>query len=481
MSGKSWGSIVWAVRCEKLVDSQFFEEWSHLLWAMATEFGRPGDGFLIGRDRPAHKNANDIVRKFLFDTDNDSLLLIDSDASFGPAIIEEMRNFKPGWKFDLLQAFYTRRGWPPEAIWFTNNALGELAQNWVLDEWTTEVAVVGTHFLLVRREVFERMLDDRDPEIEKDKFEWFYYPRHEETSEDTAFSLEVGEKTNFTLGATTGVKVGHISRVTTGWATYQDFLEKSGQRDRIHRFVENANLVAEYLKEDPDLVIAKANKGSENVREGLDAYLFGLDGKESIDDLTAAEARKFYGEQSAGYLYELVAWNSTVLYDLTADLLGKFEGKSALVVGGGIGGEVEALREKNAVIVFELPGALRDFLLWRYQSTDRVKIYTEPADLREIQAPPDELKCDLAVAIDTVEHFHPDDLEPTLDKMLELVKSGGYLFFRNNFEEFGKYPMHFKHKESFDKWTRKNGLDLEAEYENIGVEVYRKKEENEDG
>lgn len=474
---KGWGSIVWAVRCEKVVDSQFFEEWSHLLWAMATEFGKPGDGFLIGRDRPAHKNANDIVRKFLFGTENDSLLLIDSDASFGPAIIEEMRNFKPGWEFDALQAFYTRRGWPPEAIWFTRNALGELAQNWVLREWTTEVAVVGTHFLLIRRHVFEKMLADRDPEIPEDKFEWFYYPRHIDMSEDTAFSIEVGEKTNFRLGATTGVKVGHISRVTTGWDTYHDFLNKSGQRERILRFVENVKLVSEYLEEDEEITRAKANRGSANVRDGLEAYLFALeDPKDKITDLSAAEARSFYGEQSAGYIYELIAWNSTVLYDLTCDVLREFTGKSALVVGGGIGGEIDALRSQNAVFVFELPGTLRDFLLWRYQSVDNVKIYTEPADLREIQAPPDELKYDLSVAIDTVEHFHPDDFESTLDRMFELTKAEGYLFFRNNFEEFGKYPMHFDHAEAFEQWIKKNALDLDARFDKTGVEIYRKKE-----
>jgi hypothetical protein len=478
---KGWGSIVLGVRCNKLVDSQFFERWSHLLWTMATELGRPGDGFIIARDRPAHKAANDLVRKFLFKTENDSLLMMDDDADFGIEIVEEMRNFKEGWEYDALQAFYTRRGWPPEAIWFTRDALGNMSQNWIVDEWTTEVASIGTHFLLVRRHVFEKLLAEREPGIAEEDFEWFWYPRHENKSEDNAFSIEVGEKTSFRLGATTGVKVGHITRVTTGWETYHQFLEFSGQKKRLARFLENARLVGEFIDEDEEIVRAKANLGSANVREGLEAYIFAQDEPaEEIGELSAKETRRFYGEKESGYLYELIYWNSTVLYDQVCGVLGDLERKTVLVVGGGIGGEVEALRGKNAVVVFELPGALRDFLLWRYQSIDNVKIYTEPEDLREIMAPPEEMRYDSAVAIDTVEHFHPDDFESTLDRMLELVKEDGYLFFRNNFEQLETYPMHFDHAEEFENWIAKNDLELDAEFGGIGLVVYRRRSTNED-
>lgn len=476
MAGEDWGSIVFGVRRSKVVEGKFFDDWSHLLWRMATDLGRPGDGFLIAGDRPAHVAANDLCRRFL-KTGNDTLLLIDDDGSFGPEIIEEMREFRPGWEFDCLQAFYTRRGWPPEAIWFTRDALGNLAQNWVLREWTTEVATVGTHFLMIRRHVLERMRAARDPEIEEDDYEWFFYPRHIRRSEDTAFSLEAGQIAR--LGATTGVKVGHISKVVTGWQTYQQFLEISGQKERLLRMEKNVQLVSAYLGEKPEMVRAKANQGSANVQEGLEAYLFGEseDGLMQLGDLSAKQARDFYGVQGSGYLYELILWNSSVLYDQVLDLLRSFERKSVLVVGGGIGGEVDALWPRNAVIVFELPGAMREFLLWRYREAepnDRVQIYTEPADLREIAPPPEEFKYDVVVAIDTVEHFHPNDFEETLDQMLELTKEGGYLFFRNNFGQLDKYPMHFDHSEAWAEWIAKHDLELDAEYAGIGVEVYRK-------
>jgi hypothetical protein len=91
------------------------------------------------------------------------------------------------------------------------------------DNVTTRVAAIGTHAVLIRRSVFEGLLGDNDPAM----FEWFWYPRGEKQSEDVAFSLEA-RRAGFRLGATTCVKAGHISRVTTGWETYQEYLRLNG-------------------------------------------------------------------------------------------------------------------------------------------------------------------------------------------------------------------------------------------------------------
>jgi hypothetical protein len=474
VKGRSWGKIVVATRLEKQVDSQFVSAWSHLI----SKGLRPGDGFLISRDRVAHRSANAIFREFLEGTEGDSLLMVDSDAHFGPAILEELRTLKDGWEYDVFQAYYNRRGWPPEAIWFTENELGDYVQSFILGEGTQEVIMVGFHFTLIRREVLERIFEEEKDQVpdRPDLFEWAYYPRHADFVEDAAF-CELVRKYGYRIGSTSKVKTGHITRIVSGWDTYQDYLEISGQLERIERFNTNLDLVSEFLGEDKELVRAKSLRGSENVREGVEAFLFSEE-KEKLEDLSADDTRRFYGEESAGYFYELIAWNSTALYDLSLDPLREIEGESILVVGGGLGGEAEAAREKNAVIIFELPGRLREFLDWRYKAIDEVQIYSQPEDLREIVAPPEKLRYGVVVAIDTVEHFHPEDFEGTLDKMLELTKPGGLLYFRNNFDEVDKYPIHFDHSDRFAEWIKKHDLELFAGYEKSGVEIYKKKEDD---
>ena len=474
---ESWGSIVAGTRLEKMVDSQFVMEWSHFI----TTGLRPGDGFLMARDRTAHKAANELFRRFLFTTEQDSLLLIDSDASFKPPILEDIRKLKDGWEYDIFQAFYTRRGWPPEAIWFKENALGESMQAYILGEGTEDTTMVGFHFTLIRRRVLEKIWRDQgEGKIDPDEFDWAWYPRHSSYVEDAAFCIDA-KKYGFRIGSTSHIKTGHITRITTGWETYQQFLEISGQRARIDRFNESLELVSEFIDEDKELVRAKSLRGSANVRDGLEAYLFTLEnGSESIGDLNANQAREFYGRSDSGYFYDLLAWNSTPFYDLTLEPLREVSGQSILVVGGGIGGEVEILKGRNGVVVFELPGTLRDFLEFRYKDDDSVQIYTEPEDLREIAAPPEEYKYDLIIAIDTIEHIHPDSLDGTLDKMLDLLKAKGSFYFRNNFEQADLYPMHYDNRDKYYAWIHKNDLELLARFDKTEAELFTRKGEESD-
>jgi len=218
-----WGRIAVATRLEKTVDARFVVVWSHII----TKGLRPGDGFLIAADKPAHKASNDVVRRFLH-TDCDSLMFLDSDADVEPDFVEQVRNVGQGWKYDVLQAFYVRRGWPPQAIWMEAGPEQSTdGKHAVMDcivtgeNVTRDVALVGTHCLLVRRRVFEVMLAQSG--IPEDRFDWFYYPRHEQASEDVAWAHEVRDM-GFKLGATTAVKAGHICRITTGWDTYQEYV-----------------------------------------------------------------------------------------------------------------------------------------------------------------------------------------------------------------------------------------------------------------
>lgn len=210
-----WGTIALSTRLEKMVDNRFLVVWSELI----SKGLRQGDGYLIAADLPAHKASNELVRQFLR-TPYDTLFMLDSDADIGPAFLHEFRDFVPGWEFDVLQAFYTRRGWPPMPIWMQHSDdTNALTVPVLTSECTEDVAAIGTHAVLIRRRVLEGMLGNNDPST----FEWFYYPRNTKTSEDIAFSVEA-RNAGFKLGATTGVKAGHISRVTTGWETYQEYV-----------------------------------------------------------------------------------------------------------------------------------------------------------------------------------------------------------------------------------------------------------------
>lgn len=213
-----WGRIAVGTRLEKVVENRFVRAWSELI----TRGLRRGDGFLIAADLPAHKASNELVRRFLR-TDCDSLLMLDSDADVGPGFVSEMRDLEAGHAFDVLQAFYVRRGWPPEAIWFQLHGDDYVNCLVTADNITVDVAGIGTHAVLIRRGVFDAMARGHDPET----FEWFWYPRGEKMSEDLAFS-QAARAAGFRLGATTAVKAGHISRVTTGWETYQEYIAING-------------------------------------------------------------------------------------------------------------------------------------------------------------------------------------------------------------------------------------------------------------
>ncbi len=496
---REWGRIFVVTRLEKQVDSQFVFDWSHLIGkglrnglkekhealklcidmiksetgsnmtevveqAQAALDFQP-DAFGLVKDRVAHQAANEAARAFI-KSDFETIAYIDSDASMGYDLIEEMRTLEEGKEYDALQAFYPRRGWPPEAIWFQKTILGDVQQCVVWeDDYTTEVALVGLHATLIRREVFEAMLEEK-PEIGLNYFDFFFYPRHEKQSEDSAFSLEA-IRLGFRLGATTVIKTGHISRVVTGWETYQEFMSLSNIKQHWEDYYDLVNMVAEFLDEDPEMVMAKANQATANVVAGLEKH----------KPETPEEYREFYGRKDSGYFYELLAWNFSPLYGKTIRPLRKIEGKKIFVVGGGLGGEVEVLKGKNGVIVFELPGELRNFLMEKRFPNNDVVFYPRESLIQDRDFyVPGFPGYDLFVAIDTIEHFHPDEFIETMDAMLSMLATDGSFYFRNNFDHYDpNFPTHFDHTEAYAKWIEDNDLEIYETFEETQAHFIRRK------
>lgn len=441
---KDWGRICVASRLEKKTESQFVMEWC----ALISQGLRKGDAWMLERDMMSHWAMNKLVRRFL-QTDLDSFCNIDSDASFGPGILNEIRDYAAGWEYDILQVFCTRRGWPPEAIWFKKNALGDLTQCLVWNpDCIEDVEAISTHCCIIRRSVFEEMLAAH-PEIPAKDFDWFYYPRHTGAGEDTTFSRNAKEM-GFRVGATTHIKVGHIGRVVTGWDTYQEYLEISGQTARVAAYTELVDQVAAFTGESRDVVAAKAMRGNRNVKEPWDQSA----------PKTAAAARIFYGREDNGYLYDLIHWNSTPLYRKIVEPLRDMVGNRVLVIGAGLGGEIEALLydNNNIVDVFELPGILKNFCRQRFNGSVR---FLGGNSLMESELG----QYDLIVAVDVLEHIHPDEFDATMKAVAGALAPKGILYAHNNFAQTdpGLYPMHFDHGKRFADWIRKHNLEQVGE------------------
>lgn len=422
-----WGKILVATRLEKAISARFLQVWTDFVLHGL----RDGDDVLTVRGLVAHRASNNAVRHLL-KGEFDSIFFLDSDADITPDFLETFREYEAGWDYDILQAFYTRRGWPPRAIWIQENALGDTMETFITNPDTIEdVAIAGTHAVLIKRHVFEKMLDDSDPET----FDWFFYPRHSSDSEDGAFSREA-RRAGFKVGATTHLKAGHITEITTGWETYIEFLNVSGRLPLIERYRQLSGLVAEFTGESQAMVVAKAIKGNVNVR---DAW-------EKMKPQTAVAVCDFYGDYNNGYLYDLLNWNCQPLYERIITPLKEIRESKVLVIGAGLGTELEYLHSSNQVDVYELPGVLSDFLKFRFNGSVRLLDQLTGSDY------------DLIVALDVIEHIHPAEIDGFLDTLDRLLKPEGALYTHNNFGEFDKYPMHYDHSQKFEAWLIKRGL-----------------------
>lgn len=429
-----WGRILVSTRLEKQISTRFFQAWSQLI----TNGLRQGDGFFSIAGRVAHRAQNEVVRHFLA-TDCDTLLTLDSDADVAPDFLEKFRSHEPGFAYDILQAFYPRRGWPPRAIWMKRNDAGDMMECFVIDpDKTDDVDMVGTHACLFRREVFLRLLGDNDPET----FDWFFYERHNDASEDGTFSVEA-QRAGFRLGATSAVRAGHVTEVTTTWDSYQEYLQLSGRTPLIQRYNALAHQIAEFTGETPETVVAKSASGSKNVSEAW----------ESNPPTDAQTERAFYGALDNGYLYDLLAWNCQPLYEQLLAPLRGISGQRVLVIGAGLGTEADVMADRNQVDVFELPGVLKDFAMRRLGR--RVDwLHGETLG----QAIDSEETYDLIVAIDTLEHIHPDELPYALADIEPVLARNGSFYAHNNFGQQDIYPMHHDNSAYFAAWCESVGL-----------------------
>jgi 2-polyprenyl-3-methyl-5-hydroxy-6-metoxy-1,4-benzoquinol methylase len=449
-----WGKILLGTRLEKTVDENFVVVWSALI---TQGLRMETDAYSIVRGHMLHKGLNQLVRELL-KSPCDSLCTLDSDADVTPDFIERFRTLEAGWEYDALQAFYIRRGWPPEAIWFKRDALDNNVQCIITKDGMTEpVSMIGTHCALFRRHIFEKIYEVEGKDIPIEDFEWFAFPRHQHTGEDGFFSTVMAQY-GFKMGATTAIKAGHRSMITTGWETYQEFIHANRIDERVEWLHENIDLVADFTGQDRGLVEAQAMLTMSNIENVGKKW-------NEAHPTTAQAARDFYGLPDNGYFYDLIGWNSSPTYLNIVEPLEKVSGRDCLVIGAGIGGEIKRLVDKNRVTAFELPGAMKDFCKQRFNGAVK---WIDALTVQDVPAVDQIPGYDLIVAIDVIEHVHPDELQPFLQAVHQMTKPEGYIYFHNNFSQGnGAYPQHFDHAVKFDAWLNQN-------YKQVGERQWQK-------
>lgn len=453
---RDWGQVFVGLRLQPTMPS-----WTAVSLMGLVQTGlRAGDRWDFVYSKTMHKGANDLVRKLL-KSDCDTLCFIDSDAVFGTGALEELRADPDGQICDVLQAFTVKRGWPPEPMYLVEfpeqPGAAQIRGNHFITQLPLDpnrvypAGAVSLHFTLVRRELLERMVAPEGPEHTY----WFEYSRDQ--GEDITFSLNA-RAAGAVFGLTTKLKVGHVSDVITGWDTMIDYYDRkfrteagepapSAEGLQVYFRAQHdlAQLVAEYTHEPVEQVMLKANTGTHML----------ADRWRQAPPACAADVRDFY-KQAREYLYDLVRWNTAPAFQRFLRALASVKGEVILEIGGGLGTVAEYLgTHGNAVDYYDLPGPLLDFACWRFSRLNghggNIRIIRSDSAWRP--------SYDRVVALDVLEHVHPDEFGGLMLEILGSLRQGGTLTVHNNWENTGGlYPQHFDHSARWDAFVRDYGL-----------------------
>jgi hypothetical protein len=320
---------------------------------------------------------------------------------------------------------------------------------------------ISLHFSLIRRALLEKMLDPNGPEYTY----WFEY--REDQGEDVTFSVNAalaGAK----MGMSTRLKVGHGGYHVMGWDTVVEYLDRKRAVERgdlalpstaamllEHQALRDLSaLVAEYMnsigiQEPVELVMAKSTSGA-----GMVADRWQL-----TKPATSAEVREFY-DGCREYLYDLVRWNVWPPFQRLLRLLSDVQAERVLDFGGGLGTVSEYLfAHGNQVDYFDISTEMQRFAAWRF---NRITSPTRPRIVGAWQRE----HYHRVIAVDVIEHVHPDEFDDTLDRLAEALVPGGLLFAHNNFKGPSElYPQHFDHAARFEAFLARHRFEQTRDFE----------------
>jgi len=213
-----WGTVCVAVRPTRPHSLDFWAAWT----ALITRGLRRGDVTLVPNQAlPGHQAANVVAQSFM-DTGRDTLLMIDDDQIFEADTLERLRSNEANWEYDVVCPFVTRRTWPPLPVILRRHEpqpedaplVGTYYDPVVQFEEGAALPVdtVGLPFTLIRRRVFEAMVDER---LGPERTDYFRYGP-QRVGPDVMFS-EACVALGFKLAVDTSVKIGHVGAMTLGW------------------------------------------------------------------------------------------------------------------------------------------------------------------------------------------------------------------------------------------------------------------------
>ena len=384
----------------------------------------------------------------LLDSEFTHILMLDSDHPHPIDIVQRLaRRVIEDPERLVVAALAFRRGEPYDPlVWVKKDdgvyAVVEWEENSLIDAY-----IVGTPAMLIHRSVFEQISKP-----------WFYYdyteinqPNFSWPTEDVGFCKKVCEA-GIHIYCDTSIVTPHMRSVTVDENTYRTWQAVHPEEQADPLIERKAMSIANLLGLTPAELTRQVQDGGLNVNEAWNEK----------NPQTAEEVREFYGKRDNGYFLDLLYWNTTQFYKTIVEPLRSYSGKNALVIGPGIGGEIDQLLDNNRVVVKELPGAMKDWLFDFYG--DKIEDFYETNDAPDY---------DLIVAVDVIEHIHPDELETFLETIGEILAPGGTFYCHCNFGQRDLYPMHYwQNEDIFNAWIGENFTKTgDYSYQKIAQEV----------
>lgn len=284
-----------------------------------------------------------------------------------------------------------------------------------------QVDAVATGCMVIHRSVLEGL----EPP-------WFEYT-HGWSSEDLDFCLRVAGELDLPIYCDMSTVCGHLRDVPMGQAQFRDIFERQGwtrSRQNLNEWVPEGT---------PDLTELWEKMAPRSPGEVLDFYLDNNVGK--------------------AYLADLARWNASDAYAAITRYLIPIREQRVLELGSGIGSAaIQLAMQRNDVDAVEPNAILRVTAQSRWNELRQDPAWRMGTVCFHGSTTVNAESYDLVVAIDVLEHVHPEELPDMLWAIAKSLPVRGRLFAHINWKQQDIYPMHYSKPDNWDRMLDDVGL-----------------------